>query len=245
VTEAAEAACCQALFAALDATWPPLAWHDAPGWRVGESAGGGKRVSAGIATDPDAGPEALLRAQRGLGQPALAMIRPGDSGVDARLAAAGWSVLDPTVALVARVARLAVDPPALTAFEVAWPPLAVQSEIWNDGGIGAGRRAVMERAAGPKLSLLGRVDDTPAATAFAACHGPFAVVHALHVLPGARRKGVARHLMQAAALWAARRGAGTLAVFVTRANAPALSLYRSLGMEEAAEYHYRLTEESP
>ena len=138
MTEAAEAACCQALFAALDATWPPLAWHDAPGWRVGEGAGGGKRVSAGIATDPDAGPEALLRAQRGLGQPALAMIRPGDSGVDARLAAAGWSVLDPTVALVARVARLAVDPPALTAFEVAWPPLAVQSEIWNDGGIGAG-----------------------------------------------------------------------------------------------------------
>ncbi len=245
MTETAEPACSRPIFAALEATWPPLAWHEAPGWRVGAGAGGGKRVSAGVAAAPDAEPEALVRAQRALGQPALAMIRPGDAAIDAHLAAAGWRMLDPTMALVAPVARLAAEPPPLTAFEVEWPPLAVQSEIWNMGGIGAGRRAVMGRAASPKLALLGRADDTPAATAFAACHGPFVAVHALHVRSAARRKGVARHLMQAATLWGARHGARTLAVFVTRANAPARALYRSLGLEEAAEYHYRLTEESP
>ncbi|RDC73977.1 GNAT family N-acetyltransferase [Rhodovulum sp. 12E13] len=242
---AAEAASAEAVLAALEATWPPLRWHEAPGWRVAEGAGGGKRVSSGVALTRGAEPAALVAAQRALGQPALAMIRPGDDALDARLDAEGWRVVDPTVALAAPVARLAEVPPPLAAFEVAWPPLAVQAEIWAGGGVGAARLAVMERAAAPKLALLGRADDSPAATAYAACHGSLAMVHALEVLPAMRRKGIGQHLMRAAALWARRQGAEALAVLVTRANAPALALYRGLGMEQVAGYHYRLREESP
>lgn len=242
---AAEAASAEAVLAALEATWPPHRWHEAPGWRVAEGAGGGKRVSSGVALTQGAEPAALVAAQRALGQPALAMIRPGDDALDTRLAAEGWRVVDPTVALAAPVARLAEVPPRLAAFEVAWPPLAVQAEIWARGGIGPARIAVMERAAGPKLALLGRADDSPAATAYVACHGSLAMVHALEVLPAVRRTGIGRHLMQAAALWAGRQGAEALAVLVTRANAPALALYRGLGMEQVAGYHYRLREESP
>jgi GNAT superfamily N-acetyltransferase len=242
---AAEAASTEAIFAALEATWPPHRWHEAPGWRVAEGAGGGKRVSSGLAVAERAEPAALVAAQRALGQPELAMIRPGDEALDARLDTEGWRVIDPTVALAAPVERLAEVPPHLTAFEVAWPPLAVQEEIWAGGGIGPARLAVMERAAGPKIALLGRADDSPAATAYVACHGRLGMVHALEVRPEMRRKGVGRHLMQASALWAARQGAGTLAVLVTSGNAPALALYRGLGMDEVAGYHYRLREESP
>lgn len=242
---AAKAASTEAIFAALEATWPPHRWHEAPGWRVAEGAGGGKRVSSGVAMAEGAEPAALVAAQSALGQAALAMIRPGDDTLDARLATEEWRVVDPTVALAAPVERLAEVPPRLTAFEVAWPPLAVQEEIWAGGGIGPARLAVMARAAGPKLALLGRADDSPAATAFVACHGRIGMVHALEVRPGMRRKGVGRHLMQAAALWAARQGAGALAVLVTCANVPALALYRGLGMEDIATYHYRLREESP
>ena len=231
-----------AIFQALEATWPPVRWHTADGWRVGEGAGGGQRVSAGIAQAPVAKPADLAQAQRGLGQVPLAMVRQGADSLDAALAEAGWTVRDPTVALAAPVGNLAETPPRLTAFEVTWPPLAIQAEIWAAGGIGPARIAVMERAAVPKISLLGRVDDRPAATAFVACDGPLAMVHALEVLPERRRARVGWHLMQAAALWAARMGAESLAVLVTRANAPAVALYRALGMVEITSYHYRALE---
>jgi GNAT superfamily N-acetyltransferase len=240
---AAETAAPQAIFAALEASWPPLRWHAAPGWRVGEGGGGGKRVSAGLATDEDASPAALAAAQRALGQKPLAMIRQGEERLDARLAGDGWRTLDPTVAFAAPAADLSAEPPRLTAFEVEWPPLAVQAEIWNAGAIDAARRAVMARVQIPKCALMGRADDTPMATAFVACHDAVAMVHALEVTAGMRRRGVGGYLMRAAALWARRQGAETLAVLVTRANAPACALYRALGMAETAAYHYRLRED--
>jgi hypothetical protein len=58
----------------------------------------------------------------------------------------------------------------------------------------------MERAAGPKTALLGRVRDRAAGTAFVALHDDVAMVHALEVVPGFRRAGVARNLMQGAAV---------------------------------------------
>ena len=49
----------------------------------------------------------------------------------------------------------------------------------------------------------------------------------------------------AAAAWAAAEGAATLALAVTRANAPARALYARLGLAEAAAYHYRVAPEGP
>jgi len=235
-----------ALFAALHATWPPLRWHDAPGWRVGAGAGGGQRVSCGVTTGgatvgSDAAPDALAAAQRALGQAPLAMLRPGDEALDARLAAAGWALRDPTLAYAAPVGAVAADPPAVTAFAVEWPPLQVQREVWAAAGIGAPRLAVMDRVAGPKLALLGRTQDRPAAAAFVALHarGGIAVVHALAVAPGHRRGGLATALMRAAALWGRAQGAATLATFVTEDNAPARALQEGLGLRAVARYHYR------
>ncbi|MEL6205355.1 MAG: GNAT family N-acetyltransferase [Pseudomonadota bacterium] len=231
------------LFAALEATWPPAAWHDAPGWRVPEGRGGGNRVSAArpVTEVPDI--DAMARIQDQIGQERLVQVRRGHEVLDAALEAAGYTSRDATLGLVAPVDAVAAEPPRVTAFEVDWPMAEIGREIWAGGGIGPARVAVMDRVQGPKCAFLGRVDDQPAAAAFVACHGPIAMVHALEVLPQHRRKGVARHLMQAMALWALREGASRIGCFVTENNVAARTLYAGLGLGVETAYHYRVQTE--
>lgn len=174
-----------------------------------------------------------------LGQPPLFMVPDGQAALDLVLAARGYAVRDPVVALAAPVAMLARQrPPAVTTFEV-WPPLAIQTEIWAAGGIGPARLAIMHRVKGPRITILGRLRDSPAASAFVACDGDVAMLHALEVDPPFRRAGMGRHVLTAAAFWAMRQGATSLALFVTRTNAGACALYASAGMVPVAAYHYR------
>lgn len=228
------------LFAAVDATWPAARLVDVPGWRVREGQGGGQRVSAATATAPDADIDAMEAAHAAIGQRPLVMVRPEDGPLDARLEAAGYQLKDPVLVLACPVPVLAIEPPPVTAFHVAWPPLRIQAAIWEASGIGPARLAVMERAAEPRVAVLGRAGDVPAGTAFAAIYGRIAMTHALEVSPPHRRNGTARHIMQGAALWAKVLGAQWMAVLVTKANAPARALYASLGLQAVEEYHYRV-----
>ena len=66
------------------------------------------------------------------------------------------------------------------------------------------------------------------------------MVHTVEVLPAFRRQGVARVLMQAAARFAVSNGADWLLLAVLASNAPAIALYKALGMKVAGRYHYRL-----
>ena len=97
----------------------------------------------------------------------------------------------------------------------------------------------MQRVLGPKTAILARSADRAAGVAFVAIHGTFAMLHALDVTPVLRRKGVARHILQAAADWARLQGATDFGLAVTAANAPARALYASFGMQAVGQYHYR------
>lgn len=97
----------------------------------------------------------------------------------------------------------------------------------------------MERAVGPKTTFLGRCDDQPAGTLFVALDGDIAMVHAVEVSSPHRRKGLAKHMMAAAAFWAQDRGARHLALLTTKENGAANPLYASLGMDVVGSYHYR------
>jgi len=69
------------------------------------------------------------------------------------------------------------------------------------------------------------------------------VLYDLFVDPAARRRGVGRRLMQAAAEEARRRGAVSLVLSTAKTNHPAQRLYESLGWvreEEFYEYNLRL-----
>lgn len=229
------------LHAVAEATWPPFAVATVGPWTIREGRGGGQRVSAasvaGAWTEADI-PEAEA-AMRALGQSPLFVIREGEGALDAALSARGYARHDPVVAYAAPVAELAaVEPLFLTSFP-HWPPLAVARQLWDEGGIGPARIAVMERVAGAKTCILGRAGDRAAGVAFVAVHGNVAMLHALEVAPALRRNGCGHNILRAAAGWARDQGAGTLALLVTERNLAARGLYASLGFGIVGKYHYR------
>ncbi|WP_010138954.1 GNAT family N-acetyltransferase [Oceanicola sp. S124] len=230
--------------AVVDATWPPAEIIEAAPFLLRRGGGGGKRVSAastlrgGITA---AEIDAAETAMRAMGQHPLFSIRPGDEELDTELEARGYEVVDPVwVYTMSAPAMAALPKRGEERVSVpAWEPLAMQREIWEAGGIGPARIAVMERVEGAKTSLIGRFDNAPGGTAFVALSGGIAMLHALEVLAEARGKGMGRAMMIDAAKWAVSQGAQEFSVVVTKANAGGNALYRSLGMEQVGQYHYR------
>jgi GNAT superfamily N-acetyltransferase len=226
----------EAIAAVMEATWPPArAWREGP-FTFRDGAGGGKRVSAASCEGDWA--EAELALLEGMAEP-LALIRPGDGALDAALGQRGWQVVDPVRVYAAPVAGLQADLPPLAAFP-HWPPLAIARSIWEDGGIGPARIAVMDRVSGPKAAILARDGDRPAGVAFVAGHGTEAMVHALEVRPAHRRRGIGATLLRAASNWAASEGASRLSLAVTERNSAARALYARLGMQVVGQYCYRV-----
>lgn len=231
------------LAAVAEATWPPHATATVGPWLIREGAGGGQRVSAASpvadwTADDIPAAEAAMRA---LGQTPLFVIRPGDEALDTALAGRGYARHDPVIAYAAPLSELAeVQPPFLTSFP-HWPPLAVARQLWEEGGIGPARVAVMDRVQVPKTAILGRAGDRAAGAAFVAVHGNVAMLHALEVAPALRRNGCGHNILRAAALWARDQGADTLALLVTERNIAARALYASLNMRAVGQYHYRKT----
>lgn len=235
------------LLAAMDATWCAAERVPLGDWVIRRGCGGGQRVSSVWAKgDPGlplaAAIDHAVQVQQGWGEPPLMQVGPGDRDLDAALAARGWTVRDPSVLMAGETRALAAHGTGgLMAVQIK-APLAVLDELWEAGGIGAARRAVMARTPGPKVGLLLREDDRPAAAAFVALDGTVAMVHALVVAERFRRRGVGRAATAAAAHWAIRQGADSLGLAVTAQNAAAVALYRGMGFVERGAYHYRGSE---
>ncbi|WP_299151717.1 GNAT family N-acetyltransferase [uncultured Tateyamaria sp.] len=229
---------------AIEGTWPPARTKAVGPWLIRDGRGGGKRVSAAIATcaitDGDV-PEAEA-AMRGLGQVPLFMIRCDDIALDAMLARRGYTMVDPTNGYCIAPGQLTDIPiPRVTTFAI-WEPLAIMGEIWAKGGIRPARLDVMARAK-IKTGILARWNEKPAGAAFVALHDGIAMVHAVEVLPHQRRQGVAQWIMRQAAFWAQDQGAATLAVLTTASNDAANGLYQRLGFQPLPGYHYRTAPE--
>lgn len=229
------------VFDALEATWPASSLRRLGPWLLRDGKGGGKRVSAAtLAGDFDkstiADAEAAMQSAK---EPALFQLRPEDQELDAALAERGYTLLDTVTLYAVNLCDVPqTEPPPMTTFS-HWPPLGIAKDLWAEGGIGPQRLAVMDRVQGPKCALLARNADRASGVAFVAVDGPTAMLHALEVTPTQRRKGSARHLLQAAAFWAQCQGARDLALAVTTANSAACSLYASFGMKVVGHYHYR------
>lgn len=228
------------LMAAVDATWPPAEFRQSGPWVLRCGDGGGQRVSAASTIDQSAALEPAEAGMRAWDQPPLFRITPDQIELDRRLAEAGYAVKDPVALYVAPVASLTNgSDETVKVFRVS-APLAIVDEIWLNGGIGPGRRAVMTRPTGPRITLLARADDRPVGVAFVAVDNDIAMIHAIDVAPEHRRKGGGTILIRGAASFAAEHGATWLALAVTEANASARALYEKLGMDCAGRYHYRI-----
>lgn len=235
----------QRLMEVLEATWPPAEVQEAAGWRLRRGDGGGQRVSAATWTgDGSPSSEAIDAAEavmRGWGQRPLFQISEQQE-VDAILCARGYRIGDPTVLYVAPSEPLTgAEQHIAAAYRATFVP-AILEGVWDAGGIGANRRAVMARASGPSVYLMSRVGDRPCAGAFLAIDGDIAMIHAIEVMIRYRRNGAARLLMEAGARFATDHSARWMALAVTQANAGARALYEKMGMVEAGSYHYRVHE---
>lgn len=236
----------EATIAAILATWPAEELASAGGFTLRRGAGSGNRTSAATLDATGAGetlddtptdvPSAEA-AMRAWGQQPLFMIRPGERALDLELAARGYAAADDVLVLAAWAAPLAGADPERAFFGDL--PLRVMEDVWASGGVGPERLAVMARAPAPKVYLLGRNGDRVAGAGFAAIDGDRVVLHAVEVAESARRLGIGAAMVRAAAAWGGERGARSLLLAVTRANTAAIALYRGLGFETAAAYHYR------
>lgn len=230
------------LYQAMDDTWPAVRlWRDGPvTFRAGQ--GGGSRVSAAT-IEGDLTPAQLTQAERAmadLGQPPLFMVREGQDVLDQQLTQVGYTMKDPVHIWSCPVdVLLFSDIPPLTTYCI-WPSLAIQHRIWCAAGIGPARVAIMERACGPKTTILGRLGAVPAGVAYVAMSQKYAMLHALEVAPAQRRQGLARWMMVQAAFWARDHGATHLSLLCTHENVAANALYARMGMTRVAGYHYRL-----
>ena len=229
------------LLDALAVTWPAAEIVRLWPWTLRRGDGGGRRVSAATLDGALADPGGAEATMRGWGQRPLFMIRPGEEALDVLLAGRGYAVEEPTMLFAGPAAALARERPDDAAV-FGDAPLACMAEIWEAGGGGPARLAVMARAPRPRVFLLGRLGDRPAGCAFAAVSGGVAMLHALEVASFARRKGLGASMTRAVAAWARGAGAGTLALAVTHGNGPARALYGGLGMAPAGGYHYRIAE---
>lgn len=229
-----------ALSRAFEETWPAAEYRDAGGFRVARGLGGGGRISSAFAL-PDWRSDGIAEAagvHREWDQPVLFRAPDGDGRLGAALSGAGLEASRQTEVMQIAVATLAnAEVPYLTAIP-SWPPLAIQREIWEAGNISRARQAAMDRVQVPCISILGRSADWPVATAFVAFCGDVAMIHAIEVTPDARRKQAGEWLLREAAQLAADQGATRLALAVTSANAPAISLYRKLGFTTVGTYSY-------
>lgn len=233
-----------ALAAAFEATWPPAEVAQAGGFIVGRGQGGGGRVSSARAIDGWAAADipAAVALHRGWAQRPLFRAMDDDAALIAVLTDTGFTRENPTAIMTAPTDLLTGQPiPPVTTFAV-WPPMAIQRDIWAAGNIGSARQTVMNRVTGPKTAILGRVQDRAAGAAFVAIHDDVAMVHAVEVVPDLRRHGLAVWMMRQAAIWAKENRAERLALAVSRANVPAVALYRALGFTETGGYAYYGTE---
>lgn len=232
----------QTLFSAMDATWAPRALHNAGPFLLRDGQGGGKRVSAAstaASTIHDADIDTAETGMKALGQTPLFQLRPEDKALDETLARRGYDLIDPVTFYARQTADLAgLEIPKDTLLQGSYA-LAIMASLWATGGIGPARLAVMDRVAAPKRYLLLRHANQPRGCAFIAASGNMAMIHALEVLPSARRAGLGRAATQFAARWAAKQNAEWLALACLTDNSAACALYESLGFTAISHYHYR------
>lgn len=216
----------------LRQTWPPEWRKDIGAFRFQGAPGAGKRVNAasplGSPIDKDVAAAETVFAQTG--QAPLFVVQPDQPDFDAVLAARGYEVVDPTLLM----ARDACAAPYHTA-----PPDHETDALFSRAGVGAERRAVMDRATGESALLAYGSTAVPQGVVFVAGGQGGAMFHALYVDPAARRAGVGRALVTGCLGWAHAAGAPWLALAVVEANAPAIALYASLGFQPVGRYWYR------
>jgi len=169
-------------------------------------------------------------------------------GLDAELAARGYTAAKPTHVLVAaidvvleRTAASGGAPREVATAERAdarW--LAAYGRLQGLDAASLAQRAALFARIGPAC-VHGRIEasDGPLAAGFVVCEAGFAGLFGLVTASPARRRGLATALLRALFGAARERGAREAYLQVEAENTPALALYARCGFARHHGYHYR------
>lgn len=232
--------------ATLNAVPAPLnRFHGPLVLRAFHGGTGRANCAQALAPEPVADPAALLAGiaafhhARGL-RPRLRSLPLDPPGLAEAAAAAGWRAYDESLVLCGELAPMAVADAAvevLAAPDARWMAVVSSADYQTE----ARRREKAEGAAlltVPAAWLL--LED--AACIFVAADGPLCGMFDLAVRPGARRRGLARRIMGAAAAWGLAQGATWKFSQVSATNEASLALNFAQGMRESHRYRYWIPE---
>jgi N-acetylglutamate synthase len=165
-----------------------------------------------------------------------------EPAADARLNQLGYAIEGETLTLRGELAPAGPrDPDIAIAARPQGSWLAAMAE-WQGQTLeqAAVYRRVVESIAVPAGFASLREDGQWAALAYGAVYEGWLCCESVVAHPRLRGRGHARRLLTALLAWGAERGAQGVCLQVAADNAPALALYRSLGLRnELYRYHYR------
>jgi GNAT superfamily N-acetyltransferase len=240
-----------ALELAADDAWPAPTTGRLGEWRLRAGQGWTGRANSALPIgDPGlplpAAVDAVVEWYAGHGlHPMINVPLPYGAPLDAILAARGWPHRPPTLVQTAALPALAAAPerPDLPPVRLAAAP----SSAWL--AVAAGRKGGLPDAARHILTAVRTVrfaevyagSDLLAIARGAVTAGWFGA-SLIEVVPEARRRGLARHVVGALARWAAGEGATRAYLQVEERNTAAVRLYESLGY---TVHHHYLTRYAP
>ena len=226
--------------------WPALQTVMVSGWAIRMSGGFTKRANSVNALNPRGTFEGIKGVAEGLyasaGLPAIFRISPlASPEADIALAAAGYSLFDPSIFMTAPLDSLDNAP----TVEIDTSP----SDEWLEGFASANRvtgsmrqshDAIVSSIAMPSAFATLREKGQPVGFGLGVYERRFVGLFDIVVAQHARGQGMGRALTKAIMCWGREAGAEHAYLNVRDSNHVAVNLYSSLGFREAYSYHYRV-----
>ena len=233
---------------ALQMAWPAMEEQARGDWLARFAPGVSRRANSANPTraalrNVEADIAACEQLYRARGLPALfrlpSLVEPA---ADARLDRLGYASEGETLPLCGELAPLGSRDPEIAIAarpEASW--LAAITELQGQTSEQAAVYGyVVESIVVPAGFASLREDGEWAALAFGAVHEGWLCCESVVTHSRRRGRGHARRLLTALIAWGAEHGAPGVCLQVAADNAPALALYRSLGLaSELYRYHYR------
>ncbi|MDR6611029.1 GNAT family N-acetyltransferase [Leifsonia sp. 1010] len=229
-----------------DHGWPALEREQLEGWTLRASSGVTNRansvLTSGAVDDLDSAVDAAERWYAARSLPPVFQVSPASSpALTDVLRGRGYRDHSPTDILVADRAAAAV-PAVDPAVRITDCPDEAWLDTWwsVDGRGGAAERDVAARIlrGGPALYAAHGDLAAPDPVARLALVGEWGGLYAVATRPEARRRGLARALVQALSTASAEHGVSGLWLQVLADNAAAHALYASLGFRPVSHYSY-------
>ena len=237
--------------------WPAAEVAALAGWRLRYTAGVTRRANSvwpNGTTGAMGVAEKLLAAEAFYQErklPTRYQISPAAQPLDLddQLAARGYMAVARTAVQVAPLTTMLAKTPPLRqypefvievaeAFDEGWFAAYVDFAEEDRGGF-AIRREIIQRISAPTGFALLQIDNQPAPVGLGVVEDGWLGIFCMGTAPAFRRRGAARAILRALALWAQLQGAEHAYLQVMDSNSAARPLYASIGFDTLDHNHYR------